>query len=351
MTSVQGHIRFGRWTRATPSLEEHLEANSLRVGNKVFVIGGYQTLTQMCPKMQICDIHTGNWSYGPELPGGFPLSHAGMASDGKFLFVVLGQPGPACEPATDRAWSLHFADMTWQPMAPLPAVRYAPLLEYVDGSLHLISGAIEDRETISKDHFILKIRDREAQDTDTLPSLEEQRWRHGPPIPEGGDHAGSVVLEGKIYVIGGEHGHAGMTMDASKCCGAYWVHNYLFRFDPMKDEWEHLADMPFGSSHIENQIVVLGNRIVVLGGTGDRDILIDRVQEYDPAQNKWRQLNRLPMPRKGGVVWEKDGRVYFNGGQTLPDRHKPWETPVVSDSMAAKLERGSWWDFFYARSK
>jgi hypothetical protein len=346
MTGVNDHIQLGRWKWAKGSLEEHSEAGSLRVGGKLYVIGGYQTLTRMCQKMQICDIKTGEWSYGPEFPDGFPLSHAGIASDGKFLFVVSGQPGPACEPATDRVWALHLDDMTWEPMAPLPAVRYAPLLEYVDGSLHLISGAMEDRETISNDHFILQIRHQDAKDKSTLPKRENQLWCKGPPIPEGGDHAGSVVFEGKIYVIGGEHGHARVTMDASKCCGAYWVHNYLFRFDPQKEEWERLADMPFGSSHIESQIAVIGNRIVVLGGTGDRDNLVDRVQEYDPAQNRWRQLNRLPMPRKGGVVWEKDGSLYFNGGQSMPDRHKPFERPVLSESMVAKIKRGSWLDFF-----
>jgi len=47
MTNVQGHIRLGRWKRAATSLEEHSEAGSLRVGNKFYVIGGYQTLTRM----------------------------------------------------------------------------------------------------------------------------------------------------------------------------------------------------------------------------------------------------------------------------------------------------------------
>ena len=343
---AQSPLRLGRWKKAAPSLEEHSEAGSLRIGNKYYVFGGYQLLTRMCRRMQICDIDTGAWSYGPELPEGFPLSHAGVASDGTFLFVVSGQPGPACEPATDKAWAFHLTEKIWTPMASLPGVRYSPLMEYVDGNLHLISGATEDRETISTDHFILPIRDPNSQGVATLPEREEQVWRKGPPIPTGGDHAASIVLDGKICVIGGEHGHGRVTMDAAKCCGSYLVHNTLFRFDPKTEEWERLADMPFGSSHIESQVTVIDGRIVVLGGTGDRDVCIDRVQEYDPEQNCWRQLGRLPMARKGGVVWQKAGRLYFNGGQTVPRPNRPFRRPIVADTIVCKIKRGSWLDFF-----
>jgi hypothetical protein len=322
-----------------------MEAGSLRVGNRIYVVGGYQTLTTMCGKMQIFDIDSGNWSYGPALPEGFPLSHAGLASDGRFLFFVSGQPGPACEPATNRAWALDLEQMTWQAMAPLPAARYAPLAQYIDGNLHVISGAIEDRETISGDHFIMRIRSPGTAAT-ALPDLESQEWRKGPPIPAGGDHAASAVIDQKIYVIGGEHGHAAMTMDPAQCCGTYWVHNYLFRYDPRKEEWTRLADMPFGSSHIESQTIIIGGRILVLGGTADKDIFVDKIQEYDPTANRWRQLRPLPAPRKGGVVWERNRVLYFNGGQIAPDPNKPYERNVVSDTMAAKIKHVFWRRFF-----
>jgi hypothetical protein len=320
-----------------------VEAGTLRVDGKVFVLGGYQTLTSMCPRMQILDIATGAWSYGPPLPPGCPLSHAGIASDGVFLFLVSGQPGPACEPGTDRSWALHLETLAWQAMAPLPAVRFASCLDYVDGHLHLISGAMEDRETVSEDHFILKIRDPESAVSSALPSLEDQVWRKGPPIPRGGDHAGALVLDGRIYFVGGEHGHAPMTMDASRCCGTYWAHDFLFRYDPRAERWERLADLPFACSHIESQLIALDGRIVVLGGTGNQDALVDRIQEYDPAQDRWRvSMRALPLPRKGGVVWEDGGFLYFNGGQVAVT---PDSRPVLAETMRARIERRSWLDW------
>jgi N-acetylneuraminic acid mutarotase len=224
--------------------------------------------------------------------------------------------------------------MAWQRLAPLPVARFAPVLEYLDGNLHLISGATEDRETICADHFVMKIRDRDDE-VSSLPDLEKQVWREGPPVPEGGDHAGSIIYDSRIYMIGGEHGHAGLTMDAATCCGTYWAHNFVFRYDPRTEQWERLADLLFSTSHIESQILIVDDRFVVLGGTGDQDILVDRVQQYDPAENSWTELSPLPQGRKGGLVWEWNDVVYFNGGQ-IGER---FGTQVVETTMSSRIVR------------
>jgi N-acetylneuraminic acid mutarotase len=224
--------------------------------------------------------------------------------------------------------------MTWNRLPALPVSRYAPVMEYLDGCLHLITGAIEDREPVSTDHFLQRVRDDAGR-----PSFDSAAWREGPPIPLGGDHAGSVVLGGAIYVIGGEHGHAPMTMDPSECCGTYCAHPYVFRYDPRGQTWTRLADMPFAVSHIESQIVVLDGKILVLGGTGDRDVFSDRVQEYDPATNRWRALRRLRYARKGGVAWHADGVVYLNGGQHTTNGRQRY---VLADTAASRIRRG-WW--------
>jgi N-acetylneuraminic acid mutarotase len=342
MSADNGIVRLGRWRRAPSSLEAHLEAASIRVGNTLYVIGGYQTLTQMCTKMQILDVASGGWRYGPPLPDGFPLSHAGVATDGRFLFIVSGQLGPACWPATERSWALDLHTMAWTAIAPLPVARFAPVLAYLDGNLHLVTGTTEDRVTIATEHFIMRVRDRTAERT-MLPLLSDQAWRTGPPIPLGGDHAASVVLDSALYVVGGEHGHAPVTMDATRCRGVYWAHPYLFRYNPRREEWQRLADMLFAVSHIESQVLVLDGKILVLGGTGDGDVFSARVQEYDPARDRWREMKGLPQARKGGVVWQTNGSVYFNGGQLTSDGNN---RPVVADTIAARIRRGPWYSLF-----
>src|SRR5205823_8777119 len=82
MSKLNRPLRLGKWRPSIPCLEAHMEAGSLRVSDRIYVIGGYQTLTRMCARMQILDIERGTWSYGPALPGGVALSHGGLASEG-----------------------------------------------------------------------------------------------------------------------------------------------------------------------------------------------------------------------------------------------------------------------------
>src|SRR5207253_10494288 len=95
MSKLNPPLRLGKWRPSIPCLEAYVEAGSLRVGDRIYVIGGYQTLTGMCARMQILDIESETRSYGPALPEGFPLSHAGLATDGGVLFFLSGQPGPS----------------------------------------------------------------------------------------------------------------------------------------------------------------------------------------------------------------------------------------------------------------
>src|SRR4030095_5438333 len=96
-------------------------------------------------------------------------------------------------------------------------------------------------------------------------------------------------------------------------------------------------------SHIESQVLVLDGKILVLGGTGDGDVFSARVQEYDPARARWREMKGLPHARKGGVVWQTNGSVYFNGGQLTSDGNN---RPVVADTIAARIRRGPWYSLF-----
>jgi hypothetical protein len=84
---------------------------------------------------------------------------------------------------------------------------------------------------------------------------------------------------------------------------------------------------------------VRGKRVVLishdLSQTGSPLFLVetvDKIQEYDPKEDCWSQLECLPVARKGGVIWEHDATLYFCGGQ---DESKE----VLSETMAARITR------------
>ena len=51
-------------------------------------------------------------------------SHLGVATDGRYIYVVSGQYGPQCRGPTARTFVLDTETKTWKSLPPLPAPRY-----------------------------------------------------------------------------------------------------------------------------------------------------------------------------------------------------------------------------------
>lgn len=53
-------------------------------------------------------------------------SHLGMATDGRYIYVVSGQQGPQCRtPPVAETFVLDTQTRTWDSFPPLPEPRYA----------------------------------------------------------------------------------------------------------------------------------------------------------------------------------------------------------------------------------
>lgn len=113
---------------------------------------------------------------------------------------------------------------------------------------------------------------------------------------------GSVALNGKIYVAGGqEMGRPDST---------------LFQlFDPAAATWKDLAPMPKGASHMG--MAALDGKIYVAGGFAVRphNNPIDQFAVYDPAANKWQTLAPLPMKVGSVTLAGVQGKIHALGGR------------------------------------
>lgn len=58
------------------------------------------------------------------MPKEMAHSHLGMATDGRYIYVVTGQYGPQCRGPTARTFVLDTETNQWQDMLPLPVPRY-----------------------------------------------------------------------------------------------------------------------------------------------------------------------------------------------------------------------------------
>jgi hypothetical protein len=121
-------------------------------------------------------------------------------------------------------------------------------------------------------------------------------------MPTPRDHVGVGAYGGKIYAAGGRRDH-----DYS--LGAFE------RYDPVRDRWTRLRDIPRPASSFE--LVPVSGRLVAAGG-GDANArpywVSGQTWAYDPGKRKWSQLARLPEPKHGYAAAAVGDRIYLFGG-------------------------------------
>lgn len=286
------------WSEVAPAPLSRFEGQSAVVGGKLYVFGGY-TDGSILPKSyeaNVYDPETDTWGKLADMP--VPITHAGIAAHEGVIYLaggVVGSVDPSQvekHPASIEVWAYDTNADSWSPMVVLPEARGAGALAVVGDTLHYLGGTNTDRESALTDHFTLKLG-------------EIADWQEAEPMRHGRNHLAAVVLDEKIYVIGGQTGHnkSLVTQDAVE------------RYDPSTGAWEELAPLPHGIGHISNSTFVLNNQIVVVGGeTSAFGTYTDEVWVYDPKADAWTESTSFPLVQNsmmGGVIGET---LYLTGG-------------------------------------
>jgi N-acetylneuraminic acid mutarotase len=108
--------------------------------------------------------------------------------------------------------------------APLPAARNETTAAVVNGKIYVIGGNFPSKQ------YDVAVNEEYDPTTNT--------WRTRAPMPSGLNHIGSAALNGKIYIVGGftSNGHKG-------------VKDSVFEYDVASDTWKSVAPLssPRGS--------------------------------------------------------------------------------------------------------
>jgi N-acetylneuraminic acid mutarotase len=118
------------------------------------------------------------------------------------------------------------------------------------------------------------------------------------PLPTGKMGIASVVVDGKIYVLGGITKQGQFSSDVEK-------------YDTSTDKWTKETSMP--TAKAMTIAVAVNKKIYVLGGRGQSGIL-NKVEIYDTASKSWQTGNPLPSPRWSHMGAVVDGKIYVIGG-------------------------------------
>jgi N-acetylneuraminic acid mutarotase len=136
-----------------------------------------------------------------------------------------------------------------------------------------------------------------------------------PMLKKREQHA-AAVLGGRLYVTGGigstwqSHGDGGPVPDFSGA-GDPPPRRSVERYDPAADTWERVASMH--ARRRGHAAAVCAGLLYVAGGTDDETIL-NSVERFDPAKNTWQQVAPMRMARVGCSAAVLDGELYVAGG-------------------------------------
>jgi N-acetylneuraminic acid mutarotase len=177
-------------------------------------------------------------------------------------------------------------------MPAMPQNHSSGAAALINNELHYFGGVEDDRFTNTSRHIYLNLGNPGAG------------WQSGPDMPDGRDHMGHAILNGKVILIGGEFGH-----DRD-----HIATNLVDAYDPIAKTWTRLASLPINKSHMESSTFVYGGKIYCAGGQLGDQKGTDNVSMYDPAINKWTTIGKLPTVLEGPVVVRDGNRIIVTSG-------------------------------------
>ncbi|MDO6390983.1 malectin domain-containing carbohydrate-binding protein [Pontibacter sp. BT731] len=306
------------WSTAANQPYNVNEAQGKVVNGKLYTFGGFDSQKSCCTPTNrafVYDPSLNRWTPIAPMPamngtnfGG--VTHAGFTTDGTDIYFAGGYTSNATGTGqifgTKEVWKYIVSENRYIRLPDLPVVISAGQLEYLKGKLHHIAGTNQARTTDLGTHYVL--------DLDNLSA----GWKTLASLPNPRQHAGSAVVEEKIYFIGGQTGHDSQLIASKE------VHQY----DPASNSWTKVADLPVpsgttGRGHISSSVIVVGKRILVLGGeTVHNSGRTNMVSAYTPALNSWQNLTGLPAARFSGIAAFLNSNIYYTGGSNSSTTYK-----------------------------
>ena len=263
--------------------------------DKLFVFGGFRNddLTTTA-RSHMYDLASDKWSEIAQIP--VPLTHAGAASDGRFIYLAGGFVGNWLgdnTPVSRKVYRYDIQTNTWSNILQLPQARGAGALVRVGRVLHFFGG-VDHNFNDRGEHWMLDLR---------RPNV----WRVGAPMPNPRNHLGYALVGTKIYAIGGQH-----RLDE--------IHGNdadVDAFDVIDGTWSRVASLPQPRSHTHNSTLVIGGkRLIIVGGSGNDHQTLTDLLEYDPIGNKWFAIGQMPGARSAAVAKIVGNHIVITGGTT-----------------------------------
>lgn len=246
----------------------------------------------------VYDPADGRWRRAAPPPE--PVNHtSAVAFDGR-IHVFGGYTGSFLggDPL-EAHWIYDPAEDAWTEGPPLPTARGALVAVVVDGRIYTVGGATADGTT----------------DRVEVYDPAEAMWTTAPSLPTPREHLAGGAVADRAYAAGGRQG-LGPMVDATAC------------FEPGGDAWESRTPMPTARAGIAG--ATLAGFLFVFGGEEVGEQVFGDVSAYDPTADTWTTVEPLPTPRWGLGAATLDGRIYTVGGGAVPSAEETRTLEIMS---------------------
>jgi len=275
------------WTAGAPMLTPRTEVTAAVLRDDIYVLGGFNESGQVTDIVEVYDIANNTWTKAAPLPEA--LHHTAAASYDDKIYMVGGYTAPWSP--SNKLFIYDPVQNKWQEGKPMPTARGALNVNFINGTLYAIGG-FSDRPLSSN----------EAYDASSV------TWTTKALMPTARPHAGSAVVDGKIFVMGG------------RVLGSLENIAVNEAYDPEQDNWmTNLVAMPSKRSGIAAAAPALNSSNIYVFGGEEPSKTFNNNEKYDVKANKWTAEPPMPTARHGlGAVSIEDDRIYVIGGGPEP---------------------------------
>ena len=242
------------------------------IDGRIYVPGGWDNGYAQTTVLEVYDPANDTWSTAADLP--YHVNHHATAVYNNALYVF----GP-------EAASLRYdpTTNTWEELTPMPEERWAGAAAVLDDYIYFLGGSSSNADLLRYD-----------------PATDN--WTRLAPLLQPREHTQAVALDGKLYALGGR-----------------WDRglNSVERYDPATDTWTRVPSMKhprsgFGAAVWNGKIIVAGGELL------SPLVIIDSLELYDPAKNRWELMPiSLPAPLHGLPIAVLNDTLYLLGGSGL----------------------------------
>ncbi|KAK3297783.1 uncharacterized protein B0H64DRAFT_473845 [Chaetomium fimeti] len=261
------------------------------------------------PLLQLYNTLTNTWHPTPLPPLPVPLNHPNAAAVAGRIYLLGGLDDEGADGiwrGTGRSWVYDFDSQGWSELPELPGVARGSAAVGVDeatGRVYLAGGMTQlplvEGAGIQESVDVVSVFDTRAGEWVAEGAVA--------PLPGRRDHAGVVVVDGVMYVLGGrDQGQLNVRGEV-----------FALDFGRVEEGWvTKEGRMPTARGGVCAGAV--GGKVYVFGGEGNpvegSEGVFDQVEAYDTKTDTWEKLGKMEVPRHGTYAAALGGGVYIPGG-------------------------------------